>query len=203
LELAAPIPALAATTSKLEFANFGLVYGQTVLASVMFNNLSKTLPKPFQLNGNSLLAFAAAYSASASLDRQQPGLTRPRREVEMVARDVFWAFELGLASVTGASDVASGRGDVYSYFAGAVLGTGLGIGIQAAHQENVLRGPSPNWAYPLIGFALASGFGVVLPACLRSDATVALNRAVVAHRIQLVPFSDATGASGLALSGLF
>jgi hypothetical protein len=197
LELIAPIPTLAATTSRLEFARFGLVYGQTILGALTLNNLLR----PIRADSSALLAFAFAYSASASFDRQRERFTSSRRVVSVTARDVFWGFELGLATLTGTLDGASGRATGYGVLTGAVLGTGFGVLVQAAHEgAEWRRGPSEHWGYSAIGLVGCGLLGQIPR--LRPWLTTGVSTASL-HGLRLAPVADATGASGLMLSGGF
>lgn len=193
LELLGPLPMTAASTNSVEFANFSLVYAQSLLLAKTLNNALR----PLDLDSSSFVAFAGAYASAATLDRQRKGLTAPRTTLPTIVPDFAWGFQLGLAGISSSLEVHSGRATLWGALTGGLVGTAVGIGVQAAHGEDWKRGPTENWGYGLLGLVPCAALSFTLLATDADDITWAWLR-----DLRLSPLASST-ASGVSVSTTF
>jgi hypothetical protein len=190
--IAPPILWIGPNTTR-EFAEASLTYGEAIFTAVTSNHLLRL----GGMDSSSTLAFAAAYVGAATVDPRDEKVPATRRRDMRRIRDGFWGFELGMATFAAHLEVRSGRRGYPAAILGAVLGTGIGIGVTALHREK-LTPPSPNWGWSL----LAAVPGLTLPLFFcPPDPDPVLRRS--AYDLRVAPLVGAGKAKGVALSGRF
>jgi hypothetical protein len=174
-----------------EFVEASLTYGEAVFAAMTFNHLLG----PAGLDSSSTLAFAAAYVGAATVDPRDEKVPGARRGDMRRVRDAFWGFELGMATFAAHLEVRSGRRGYPAAILGALVGTGIGVGVTALHRRD-LTPPSPQWGWGLF----AALPGLTLPLLFGPpDADPLLEASV--HDLRLAPLWSSDSTKGLALSG--
>jgi membrane-associated phospholipid phosphatase len=205
--IAAPLIAALGRRASPRLLNTSAVYGETLGANLLFNSLSKLVfsrPRPYTYgadvrdadadwyvsfySGHASTAFAAAVSGSYLFAESAPN---------RASSVVLTGLELTLASATAVLRTRAGKHYYSDSLVGALLGTGLGIGIPLAHGGRYR---------PLLSELLAAGGGLVLGTTLALVLPFSEERpgpGGQAFRLQLAPSALGAGGLGVSASGSF
>jgi hypothetical protein len=206
LELVLPVPVLALSMRQGEFFDATIGYGQVLLLSMTANHsLRRLFGGAFE--SPAFVGFAAAVSSAYLLDqRTEPVETNDeyeRQDVDLRVRGAFWGVQLSLATANSILSVRGGRSHWVSPLVGAALGTGIAVGMQAAHAcsfehlaPSALNVPSADWGVWVFNFA-ALGAGVGLP--FLADSAERDENLDIDYKLQ--PMNYGPGSVGLALTG--
>jgi len=210
LTLSAPVFAELGRGFDYRLLNAGVVYGETLSASLALNSVVKVLfarPRPYTYgpaahepslddpadryvsfySGHTSMAFAAAVSGSYLFAEGAP---------DQGSRIAFWATEFTLAAATATLRVRAGKHYYSDVVVGALVGMGLGIGVPLIHGASYAPRP---WEYVAAGSGLVTGVVVseLLPLKNVSETrhAEALLRSV---RVDVTPGGSATVSFGSA-----
>jgi membrane-associated phospholipid phosphatase len=206
--IATPVAAALGKGASPRLLNFGIVYGETLGANLLLNTLSKAVfgrPRPYTYryltrehadsdwfvsfySGHASTSFAAAVSGSYLFAESAP---------DRLSSALFTGVELTLASTTAVLRTRAGKHYYSDIIVGAVIGTGLGVGIPIANGARY----EPK-ASELIAAGGGVALGTTLAALLPFDQALALphEKAVT---WQLVPAALGDGAVGMSAVGTF
>ncbi len=206
--IATPIAAALGKGASPRLLNFGVVYGETLGANLLLNTLSKAIfgrPRPYTYrylsrehadsdwfvsfySGHSSTSFAAAVSGSYLFAESAP---------DRLSSVLLTGAELTLASTTAVLRTRAGKHYYSDIIVGAVVGTGLGIGVPVANGARYK---------PKASELLAAGGGVALgttlAALLPFDQALPLPHET-AVKWQLVPAALGAGGVGVSAVGTF
>jgi membrane-associated phospholipid phosphatase len=206
--IATPVAAALGKGASPRLLNFGIVYGETLGANLLLNTLSKAVfgrPRPYTYryltrehadsdwfvsfySGHSSTSFAAAVSGSYLFAESAP---------DRLSSVLLTGVELTLASTTAVLRTRAGKHYYSDIIVGAVIGTGLGIGIPVANGARY----KPR-ASELIAAGGGVALGTTLAALLPFDQALALPHEK-AISWQLVPAALGDGAVGMSAVGTF
>lgn len=169
LSVAEPVFTQLGRGADAHFANFGVVYGETVSANLLLNGLVKLAvrrPRPYTYgiaeaddrdagdrnvsfySGHSSTAFAAALAGSLLFAESAP---------DRVSKLAVWFSQLAFASAAANLRVRAGKHYYSDVVVGALIGTGMGALVPALHGGHYAPEPSE---YLAAGGGLLLGVGI-------------------------------------------
>jgi len=211
LTMVGPAVAELGRGANLRLLNAGVVYADTLSANVALNALFKALfgrPRPYTYGPHANEApvddsperYASFYSghASAAFASAIAGsYLFAEGNRDRGARVALWATELTLAAATANLRVRAGKHYYSDVVVGALIGSGIGVGMPLLHGAHQVPLPGE-----LIAGASGIAFGCLLSELLPFDgAATARKTGVTLDSVR--PLETARGPAGLSLSGTF
>jgi membrane-associated phospholipid phosphatase len=209
------------------FANAALIYAEAQSANLLITTITKLAvrrPRPYlsspwprvrefaeREGTDKYLSFFSGHSSAAHTSATAGSILYSARTDALVARHVLWGVEFGLAGITAQLRVRAGRHYRTDIWAGALVGTGIGLGVTALNDVDLGRVEVSEWATGggalVVTYLLSEAIdfcrllGYVSLCSLDSDVRVPV-RPTPETTFMLLPAAFPAGA-GAELSGTF
>jgi membrane-associated phospholipid phosphatase len=227
LTLSVPVVGQASDGFDTRFGNSMLVYGEVLSVNVFLTTVTKELvrrPRPYThrrgwndqpypnwAGSEAYVSFFSGHSSSAHAAAASGSILYSGRGNAVWTRYAMWGFEFGAAGITARLRVRAGRHYPTDVWAGALIGTGLGIAIPALHGIDLSQIHA--WEWGAGGIAMGTTFivselvdfcdmlGPIGPCDLPPDDPIPPGAPEPSH-MQIGPM-PLPGGAGLSASGTF